>query len=462
MMAGINWDGIVVFAYLSVFLIAATFLRSRIGFLQKALIPNSIIAGLLGMVLGQYLLGVFDPDQLGDYVYHLLTAAFIAMGLRGSKVKRSYGTVTTMTIHCHGYAVQGLLGLAFTLLLIVTYFPTLFPTFGLHLVLGFGNNPGAAYSFGQTWEGMGFVGGGQVGLTFGALGFLWAYLVGLLIINWGVRRNKPSLFKGFDQLPRSVFTGILGREEQQDKEAGKLTTSSEAVETMALQVGLVGVVFLITYHFLRVTTGFLAQFGEVGHDLASLIGGFGFVFGILFALLVRGIMDKLKIDHVIDRGLMTRLGGTFIDYMVTAAVAAISVFLVADYWKEILMLAFLGGMVTLGLVFVMVNRMHRDYHFERIVSSFGLLAGTVTSGLALLRVVDPHFETPVAEDLVYAGGLALFTGIPILLLANIPAFGYAEGMAVASIIRTIIYIAIYLAVLFGGWSIYRYIYLRRQ
>ncbi len=460
LMAGINWDGVVIFAYLSFFLIIATVMRSKIVFLQKTLIPNSIIAGLLGMLFGQYLLGVFDPAILGDYVYHLLTAAFIAMGLRGSKVKRSYGTVTTMVIHCHGYAIQGIIGLIFTLLLIVTYFPALFPSFGLHLVLGFGNNPGVAYSFGQTWEAMGFTGGAQVGLTFGALGFLWAYLVGIIIINWGVRKNKFVNFKGFDQLPRSVFTGIV-KENEPKKTAGNLTTSSEAVETLALHLAVVGTVFLVTYHFLKTVTGLLETFGAIGHDLASLVGGFGFVFGILFALLARVIIDRLKIGYIIDNDIMTRLGGTFIDYMIVTAIAAISIFMVAAYWKEILALALIGGFATLGLVYIMVHRMHRDYHFERMLSSFGLLAGTVASGLALLRVVDPHFETPVAEDLVYAGGLALFTGIPILLLANIPAFGYADGVVVESIIRTIAYLTVYLAVLFGGWLIYRSVFLRK-
>lgn len=460
-MAGVGWDSLLVFAYLSAFLVVATFLRSRITFLQKFLIPNSILAGILGIVLGQYVFKVIDPAQMGDYVYHLLTVAFIAMGLRGSRVKRSYGTVTTMALHCHGYAMQGLLGMLFTLIVILTYLPTLFPSFGLHLVMGFGNNPGVAYSFGHTWEAMGFVGGAQVGLTFGAIGFLWAYIAGMIVINWGVRRNKTALFKGYDQLPRSVFTGIVGRDEAK-KEAGKLVTSAEAVETLAFQLALVGTVFLLAYYTLSTITGALEGLGDLGHNLASLIGGFGYIFGILLALLLRWIMELLKIDYVIDHGLMTRLGGTFIDYMIAAAIAAISLEMIRAYWLEIAVLSTLGGLATLALTFFLVKRMHLDYHFERTISSFGLLAGTVASGLALLRVVDPHFETPVAEDLVYAGGLALFFGIPILLLANMPALAYASGQSVAALIQTMGWVAAYMVALFVGWKIYQVIYMRRR
>lgn len=459
-MAGVNWEPVLIFCYLSVFLLLATFLRSRITILQKFLIPNSILAGLLGILFGQYIFKVIDPNQMGDYVYHLLTLAFISMGLRGSKVKRSYGTLTTMVIHCQTYAVQGILGMGFALILILTYFPDLFPAFGLHLVMGFGNNPGVAYSFGLNWESMGFVGGAQVGLTFGALGFIWAYIIGMVVINWGVRRNMATLFKGYDQIPPSVFRGIV-RPGEDKKEAGLLVTAQEAIESMALQLSLVGAVLLIAYIFLSNFLVFLEGFGDIGHNLAALIGGFGYIFGILFALVIRWVIEKLKIEYIIDHGLMTRLGGTFIDFMITAAITAISLEMIRLYWLEITMLSTIGGFVTLALVYFLVNRMQMDYKFERMVSSFGLVTGTVASGLALLRVLDPHFETPVAEDLVYAGGVALFTAIPILLMANMPAIGYVAGRTVPAALETIAFVFVYLLALTAFWFIYRAIYLRR-
>lgn len=459
-MEGISWGSLIDFAYLGLFLLIATFLRSRVKFLQKFLIPNSIIAGLLGLIFGQYLFKVLDPDVLGSYVYHLLTAAYIAMGLRGSNVKRGYGAITTMTIHCQIFAIQGFLGLLFTLLLIMTYFPHLFPSFGVQLVMGFGQNPGVAYSMGKTWEGMGFFGGGQVGLAFGALGFLFAYVVGIILINWGVRRNKTAIFKGYDQIPKSVFSGIIPRSEQKT-EAGRLTTASEAIDTLALQGALIGLVFIITYHFITSVTGALAALGSSGEDFAALIGGFGFVFGAIFALFVRFLITRMRIDYIIDRGLMTRLSGFFIDFMVCAAVAAISFTMIRDYWKEILILAAIGGGVTLVLVYYLSTRMHLDYKFERMLGSFGLATGTMSSGLALLRVVDAHFDTPVAEDLVYSGGMALFFALPILMVANVPALGYPD-QSVEAIIRTLIILVAYIVVLTAFWKLYQTVYMRRE
>ncbi len=347
----------------------------------------------------------------------------------------------------------------FSLILIVTYFPHLFPSFGVQLVMGFGQNPGVAYSLGKTWEGMGFIGGGQVGLAFGALGFLFAYGVGLVLINWGVRHNKTTLFKGYDQIPPSVFSGLIGRGEK-SQEAGRLTTASEAIDTLALQAALIGFVFLITYYFLIIVTGALEGLGGAGKDFAALIGGFGFVFGAIIALFVRFVINRLRIDYIVDRGLMTRLSGLFIDFMVCAAVAAISFTMLRSYWKEILILSAIGGLVTFVLVYFLSYRMHLDHKFERMLASFGLATGTMSSGLALLRVVDKDFDTPVAEDLVYSGGMAIFFALPILMIANIPALGYPD-QSIEAIIRTILIIIGYIIVLFAFWKIYHAVYMRR-
>ncbi len=81
-------------------------------------------------------------------------------------------------------------------------------------------------------------------------------------------------------------------------------------------------------------------------------------------------------------------------------------------------------------------------------------AGTMTSGLALLRVVDSNFETPVAEDLVYGNGLILFVGLQVMLMASVPALGYARGETLKYLLITIALTAAYMLLLLVGWKIY--------
>jgi ESS family glutamate:Na+ symporter len=58
---------------------------------------------------------------------------------------------------------------------------------------------------------------------------------------------------------------------------------------------------------------------------------------------------------------------------------------------------------------------------------FGVSTGTLSTGLALLRVVDPDFETPVANDYAYASGITVVLAIPFILSINLPVRAYETG-----------------------------------
>ena len=58
---------------------------------------------------------------------------------------------------------------------------------------------------------------------------------------------------------------------------------------------------------------------------------------------------------------------------------------------------------------------------------FGVSTGTLSTGLALLRVVDPDFETPVASDYAYASGITFVLAIPFILSINLPVRAFESG-----------------------------------
>jgi ESS family glutamate:Na+ symporter len=49
---------------------------------------------------------------------------------------------------------------------------------------------------------------------------------------------------------------------------------------------------------------------------------------------------------------------------------------------------------------------------------FGMLTGTASTGIILLREIDGDFKTAVADNLVYQNFPAMIFGFPILLLAT--------------------------------------------
>src|SRR5699024_8278630 len=88
------------------------------------------------------------------------------------------------------YLVQGLVGLGLFMILATTFYPDFFPGIGLLLPLGFGQGPGQAYSIGTQWEELGLAGGGNLGLTIAGIGFIWATVVGIILMNILAKSKK--------------------------------------------------------------------------------------------------------------------------------------------------------------------------------------------------------------------------------------------------------------------------------
>nr|HPG85734.1 sodium:glutamate symporter [Spirochaetales bacterium] len=74
--------------------------------------------------------------------------------------------------------------------------------------------PGQAYAIGKGWEGMGFEGAGSEGLTMAALGYLWACVVGVALVNLGVRCGYLPKNAQTAMADRAMLTGIMPRERE--------------------------------------------------------------------------------------------------------------------------------------------------------------------------------------------------------------------------------------------------------
>jgi len=438
---------------LGTFLVIGTILRRYIPFFQKYLVPNNIIGGFFGLLLSQQVLGLItlNGDRLGQYVYHLLALTFIVIGLGKSKTNFGKGPVSKCFIELTCYITQAAIGLLVMLLLIYTVFPKLPAAMGLLVPLGFGMGPGIAYTMGHSWEKFGLEGGGMIGLTFAAIGFLIAYFAGVAIVNRGIKNRETALIKGPESLNNDIRTGIV--KENKPEVAGWLTLSPEAIEPMAFQIGLIGIVYAATYGLIRVLTNLMADHGLA--DFVDTIWSFHFVVALLIAVIVRKILDLTNRSYVIDSGLMNRISGVAVDFLVTGSIVAINVVIVVKYWLPITLISILAGLATYLIIRFAARRAFDDFHFERMIGIFGEMTGTINSGLVLIRITDPEFKTPAAEDLAYGGGLALFLGFPLLILLNAPLNFWNNSLH--GYWLTLVLMLIYLIVLWIAWRLIGYI-----
>ncbi|MCG8454333.1 MAG: sodium:glutamate symporter [Spirochaetales bacterium] len=429
-----NWQFIIDLAILGGGLILATWIRSKVRFFQRFLIPNALTAGFLLFPLYNWVLPTIGigTGSLENIVYHFLNLSFISMSLRVSQEKRrsSRDVLATSTMVVSQYALQCFLGTLVTLLLIHTMYPSLFPGFGLFATLGFSLGPGQAFAIGSGWESLGFAGMGSVGLTFGAIGFLWACFGGIFLVNYGLRKGWIDRERIARINERQVRQGVIRRGEIPSTEEVADITNPEAVDPLAFNAALVLGTYGLTYALLLGLSQLLSFLGEQGEQLATNLWGIMFIFCGLMAMLVRLIICHFKLGYVIDNQRMTRISGFSVDFMVTSAIAAISAAVVAQYWVPILLIALVVGVATTVTLIWLSSRVFQDHVFYRAILVYGAATGTLPTGLALLRIIDPQFETPASRDFMLSSGLTFLVVIPIILTANMPALGALAGTLV--------------------------------
>ncbi|MDC7240513.1 MAG: sodium:glutamate symporter [Spirochaetales bacterium] len=440
-----DWKFIVDMGIISVALLLGTLIRSKVRFFQKYLIPNSLTAGFILLVFYNWIgpLWGWTTVSLENMVFHFLNLSFIAMILRVGKKQESnkkavFSMATTLVTQ---YALQCFVGTILTLIMIKTIFPGLFPGFGLFATLGFSLGPGQAFAIGTGWEQLGFDGLGSVGLTFGAIGFLLACFGGIFLINFGLRKGwiYPEHVSGLEKA--TVRAGVVKRGETAPDGTVENKTSAEAIDPLSFNAALILGTYLISYLLLRVLNWLLAFAGPLGTELAVNLWGVMFIFCAVVAMFVKFILKSLNLEYIVDDQRMTRVAGFSVDFMVAASVGAISVAVLMEYWFPILIIAAVSGTVTIITHIWLSSRIFEDHSFYRAILIYGAVTGTLPTGLALLRIIDPEFETPASKDYMYASGIVFMIVIPILVTANMPAYGALRD----SLVPTWIVFGIYAA-----------------
>ena len=425
-----NWNFYIHAGIIAVGLALAIFLRAKIKFFQKFLIPNSIIAGFLLLPFYNFVFPKigFSQEYLGEIAYHLLSISFVALSLR--QIKKSRRANRNRQGHAvvllSQYGVQAFIGIILTWIFINTIKPDLFHSFGFLFPLGFALGPGQAFAIGEGWRVFGIEDAGTVGLTFAALGFIMASLGGVFLIHYGIKHKwiSPDYMKKIRKT--DVRTGIFPRGAKLPIGAYQ-TTQTEAVDSFTANAVVILLSYLLSYLFLKAVGWLLAFAGPMGVELATNLWGISFIFAGLIGLLVRRIMDSLKVDHILDDSTLSRISGLSVDIMVTSSIAAISLVVAFKYWLPILVITVVGSLLILILVPWMCSRIFTNNRFLRTIIIFGAVTGTLTTGLALLRVLDPEFETPVASDYSYASGITFVAAIPFILAINFPAKAFQTG-----------------------------------
>jgi ESS family glutamate:Na+ symporter len=413
------WNVIIQMGLIAGAILLANLLRRRVGLIRRSLMPVAVLGGFLLLIAKIIGLVKLDDELLEMLVYHGIALGFIAMSLRvpvekgpgkGDLIGLKSGAVIVST-----YLVQGIVGLLITLLLGYTLMPGLFRAAGLLLPMGFGQGPGQANNVGSSYEALGFAGGRSFGLAVAAAGYLVACIVGVVILNILSRKGKLSK-------PRS------GAEVQPDADFFQSRDEipvSDSIDKLSVQFAMILLVYLATYLVAwGLTSGIAALSPGVAKTVNTLIWGFNFIIGSALAILLRVLLERGKRSGLITRQyqnnyLLNRLSGFFFDVMIVAGIASINLEHIRGLWLPFILLVIFGAAVTWIHLSVVCRKVYPDYYYEGLISMYGMLTGTISSGVLLLREIDPDLATPAANNLVIGSSFGIIFGAPILILVGV-------------------------------------------
>ncbi len=443
-----GWDGVMQFVYLFVLMGAALLIKNSLKIFKKHLVPLSILAGLLGLLFGPEVLKVipFDSDLLTLAAYHMLSIGFIALGLKERRSKTSEDIVNTGLLTVTTYAIQAIVGLGVTILLATFFYPDLFKSMGMLLPLGFAQGPGQAAATGLQWENeVGFVNGANIGLTIATIGFLWALVGGVPFMNFLVRKHKKVRMKDL----RTDLDKTVDKLAPDIQERTIKIKKTVYIDELAIQLVLIGVTYAITYAFMYFLDGLLRPLGSFGNTMAGLLWGFSFLWGALFAMGVRKIMTfcvnkKIMKQHFSDNFILQRISSTVFDLMITAAISAVSIVVLRKYLGPILTLTTVGGVFMIFYSYFMCKWVYKRDVIEHIVTIYGTWTGTITTGMALLKELDPDGKTNVPEDMVIGSGVAVAPAIFLMMILGLATQAEVTGNGVYYI-WTFVALAVYAA-----------------
>lgn len=411
------WSAIITLGVISIAVLVANILRLKIKAVKRSLFPTAVIAGFLLLLFKELGWLTLDVDMLSVITFHAVAIGFIAITLRVPKETERTSALLgfrTGAVCLSVYMIQLVVGMGIAFLLIATVMPDLFPSSGILLTLGFGQGPGQANNTGTAYEALGFTGGQSFGLAMAAAGYLVAFVVGVSYLHV-VRKRRQSQgvpFRRETTLDVTMF---------QDAPEAPI---SDSIDRLSIQVALVLFVYLVAFFFLKLVVWLVALISPSGAaSISGTVWGFNFLAGILMAVIARAIIRKLR-----DKGLMqhqyqnnyllSRISGCAFDFMIVAGIAAIELKDLSGLWLPLILMALAGGAATFFLLRFICKRLYKDYPEEAFITMFGTWTGTISSGMILLREIDPEFSTPAANNIVIGSSYAIVLGIPLLLMIS--------------------------------------------
>ncbi len=426
--------------FLAALLAIAAFIIRAIPPLRRLAVPTPILAGLLGLALGPSCADLLpiDTSSMEVVVYHAFALMFIAGGLQSAPKTQRRGSALSFAV---GNATLGVLQAMLGLLFVFAWLAIepLHPGLGLMIMLGFQQGPGQALSLGGAWESLGMTDGAQIGLVFATLGFMVCIVLGIPLVAYARRR------------------GLLTPGEQIDPSTLDPARANDPSRWRALPAQLLWIllIYAAVYAFIA------AQVPLLPPKLAATAWGVHFIFGSLFAILLRSQAKRRRRDESFDDAWLAKVSVVTVNVTTAGAISAVRLEVLTTFLIPILLMTVLAGGLTLVVSMWLARRAFPEAPFSYALVLFGAGTGTVSTGLAMLRMLDPQLRGAVARNTVIGATVSVPFNAPMFMVVLPFAATQWSGSITMALWAPMGVLAIYLVALLLSWRFFTPLHVRR-
>lgn len=434
------------FLILGVALLLGKFVRVKVGWVQSLFLPSSIIGGALLLILGPQVLGRFNGPwgesglftegmvETWGVLPGLLISVIFATMFLGQDLPSPKGAAKLvgpqLSLGVAFGSGQYVIGLLLAALILVPVFAAS-PMTGALIEIGFEGGHGTAAGMRPVMEELGFGEGADLAVGLATVGIVGGIIIGIGLINWGVRTGKTEELKGDVKMSVAEQKGLFRSDEYYS--AGTMTSRPSSVEPFSLHMAIVAVAILIGWCILEGLRWIEQQtYANVMLDDTTPLEIFAYVplfpMALLGGVIFQVIAGRFGFDRYIDHQVMLRIQGLALDFLIVSAIATLSLEAVGDNLAAFAILAVAGIVFNVAIFLWLAPRVIGRFWFERGIGDFGQSMGVTATGLILMRVVDPEAKTPAFEAFGYkqlvfepffGGGLVTALAIPIIYLTGV-------------------------------------------
>lgn len=388
---------------IALLLVAGQLLRARVGWLQKGLVPSSMIAGFLGLVGGPQGLGWLDfspqvdgpPDAIAisRWPAVLVVAVFgtLLLGHRkghGPLASRLRRVGPVISYNFAAEAGQFAVALLFGSVILRVLAPEVPKQLAVMMPAGYAGGAATSTVFAQGFEAQGWQDALAVGFAFATVGQSVAIVGGVLLINLAARRGWTSAQR---EAPGEASCLAPSSEsfvdEASQRPVGYATVNPLALDPLAWHLGLLGATYWLTF-----TVDALIHQAVPGQYVIPQ-----FSLAMLLGAMLQGGFEVVGIGKYVDAQTMRRLGSAAADILIVCSIASIRLSVLKELAAPIAILAILGTVYSLA-AFAVGRWVFQEFWLERSLFTFGWLTGVVGTSVALVRVIDPRHDSNAVED----------------------------------------------------------------